>query len=90
MTSKLSIVLTAFAAGIAAQPVDPATAAPGLSTAAAAGLNNALPLRPSTAAVDKFKGLIQEAAGTKAGGGTSTSGWRESAFRRSKGGTSGQ
>jgi len=56
MTTKTSLVLAAFAAAIAVQPASANTATPGMSAADTLAL-----VRPSTAAVDKLKHLIEGA-----------------------------
>jgi hypothetical protein len=59
MNSKTSLVLAAFAAAIAAQPAAANTATSGTHDTSIAGTLSLV--RPSTAAVDKLKHLIEGA-----------------------------
>ena len=65
MNSKISLVLAAFAAAIAVPPAAASTATSGTPGPSVAGTLS--PVRPSTAAVDKLKHLIEGAKieGTK-------------------------
>jgi hypothetical protein len=59
MTTKTSLILAAFAAAIAVQPASANTATP--STSGMSAADTLALVRPSTAAVDKLKHLIEGA-----------------------------
>jgi hypothetical protein len=61
MTSKMSLVLAAFTAGIVGQPIETSATPVQENTADTRVLSDLAQFVPSAAAVDKLKGLIQEA-----------------------------